>query len=149
MRHTTLQGLVSTQYIKFLNHHLWGHSARLLSFFCKTGLSAMWSAFVNSHMCPAHWRFLYFHGQRHARLAQDQTVYDKPKRGRSALITLLSPLFFLEPEVHLRDMERLWTDEVIIEKVWKTFMAKRLGEWEGVIICVRFHVLTRLCFILT
>lgn len=99
-------------------------------------------AFVNSYTCLAHWRFLYFHGQRHARLAQDQTVYDKPERGRSALITLLSPLLFLGPEGHLRDMERLWTDEVIIENVWKTFMAKLLGEWEGVILCVRFHVPT-------
>jgi hypothetical protein len=69
-------------------------------------------------------------------------VYDKPERGRSALITLLSPLLFLGPEGHLRDMERLWTDEVIIENVWKTFMAKLLGEWEGVIFCVRFHVPT-------
>ena len=69
-------------------------------------------------------------------------MYDKPTRGRSALITLLSPLLFLEPEFHLRDMERLWTDEVIIEKVWKTFMEKRLGDWEGVIFCVRFHVPT-------
>jgi len=82
----------------------------------------------------AHWRFLYFHGQKHARLVRDQTVYDKPKRERSILITLLSPLLFLAPEVHLREMERLWTDEVIIETVWKTFMSKLLGEWEGVIL---------------
>ncbi|KAH9979764.1 hypothetical protein BJV74DRAFT_121406 [Russula compacta] len=82
----------------------------------------------------AHWRFLYFHGQRHARLVRDQTVYDKPKRERSILITLLSPLLFLAPEVHLREMEKLWTDEVIIETVWKSFMTKLLGEWEDVIL---------------
>jgi len=82
----------------------------------------------------AHWRFLYFHGQKHARLVRDQTVYDKPKRERSILITLLSPLLFLAPEVHLREMEKLWTDEVIIETDWKTFMSKLLGEWEGVIL---------------
>jgi len=40
-------------------------------------------------------------------------------------------------------MERLWTDEVIIETVWKTFMSKLLGEWEGVILWVCSHVLTR------
>ena len=91
-------------------------------------------------MCPAHWRFLYFHGQRHARLVQHQTVYGKPTRERSILITLLSPLLFLAPEGHLREMERLWTDEIIIEAVWKSFMVKRLGEWEGVILCVRCYV---------
>ena len=64
-------------------------------------------------------------------------MYDKPKRERSILITLLSPLLFLAPEVHLREMEKLWTDEVIIETVWKNFMTKLLGEWEDVILWVR------------
>ncbi|KAI0296406.1 hypothetical protein BC826DRAFT_233003 [Russula brevipes] len=82
----------------------------------------------------AHWRFLYFHGQKHARLVRDQTVYNKPKRERSLLITLASPLLFLAPEVHLREMEKLWTDEVIIETVWKSFMTKLLGEWDDLIL---------------
>jgi hypothetical protein len=34
-------------------------------------------------------------------------------------------------------MEKLWTDEVIIETVWKNFMTKLLAEWEGVILWVR------------
>jgi len=82
----------------------------------------------------AHWRFLYSHGQKHARLVRDQTVYNKPKRERSLLITLLSPLLFLAPEVHLREMEKLWTDEVIIETVWRSFMTKLLGEWNDLIL---------------
>ncbi|KAI0277909.1 hypothetical protein BGY98DRAFT_934068 [Russula aff. rugulosa BPL654] len=61
--------------------------ARLLSFF-------------------AHWRFLHFHGETHARLIQDQSVYDKPERERSLLITLLSPLLFLAPDAYLREMEK-------------------------------------------
>ena len=64
-------------------------------------------------------------------------MYDKPRRERSILITVLSPLLFLAPEVHLREMEKLWTDEVIIETVWKSFMTKLLEEWEGVILWVR------------
>jgi hypothetical protein len=63
-------------------------------------------------------------------------VYDKPKRERTLLITFLSPLFLFAPEVHLRDVERLWTDDVIIETVWKSFMTKLLGEWEDVILWV-------------
>jgi hypothetical protein len=63
-------------------------------------------------------------------------VYNKPKRERTLLITLLSPLLFFAPEVHLRDVERLWTDDVIIETVWKSFMTKLLGEWEYVILWV-------------
>ena len=66
-------------------------------------------------------------------------MYDTPKRERSLLITLLSPLLFLAPEVHLREMERLWTDEVIIETVWKSFMTKLLVEWEHAILLVRIQ----------
>ncbi|KAH9985510.1 hypothetical protein BJV77DRAFT_113135 [Russula vinacea] len=82
----------------------------------------------------AHWRFLYFHGQRHARLIRDKSVYDKPKHERSLLITILSPLLFLAPEVHLLEMDRLWTDEVIIETAWKNAMSKLLGEWTDIIL---------------
>ncbi|KAH9981642.1 hypothetical protein BJV74DRAFT_887437 [Russula compacta] len=82
----------------------------------------------------AHWRFLYFHGQGHARLLKDQTVYNKPKRERSMLISFLSPVLFFAPEVHLRDMEELWTDEVIIVTAWKDFMTKLLDEWNGLIL---------------
>jgi hypothetical protein len=65
------------------------------------------------------------------------------------LITLISPLLFLAPEVHLREVEKLWTDEVIIEKVWKGFIAKLLREWEELILWVHFTILKGLFFILT
>jgi hypothetical protein len=82
----------------------------------------------------AHWRFLYFHGQNSARLERHKTVYTNAAQERSWLITFLSPLLFLAPEVHLRDLEKLWTDEVIIETVWKSFMTKLLDEWGELIL---------------
>jgi hypothetical protein len=86
----------------------------------------------------------------HARLMRDKTGYDKPKRGRTLFISLLSPLLFLAPEVHLREMEKLWTDDIIIESVWKGFMAKLLGEWNDLILWVRSRVLLGLkCFSFT
>jgi len=36
-------------------------------------------------------------------------------------------------------MEKLWTDEVIIEPVWKNFMTKLLVEWEVVTLWVRIQ----------
>jgi hypothetical protein len=66
-------------------------------------------------------------------------VYDKPKRERSLLITFLSPLLFLAPEEHLREMEKLWTDEVIIESRWKSFMTEMVAEWHDVILWVRIR----------
>jgi hypothetical protein len=100
----------------------------------------IWSQVYCFKFCafPAHWRFVYFHGQRHARLSRDQTVYDKPKRERSLLITCLSPLLFLAPEAYLREIERLWVDELINESDWKRFIAKLLEQWNHVILWVRF-----------
>ena len=96
---------------------------------------------VNLYTCSAHWRFLYFHGETHARLIQDQSVYDKPKRERSLLITLLSPLLFLAPDAYLREMEKLWTDEIIKVSDWRRFIAKLLTQWENVILWVKFSSL--------
>ena len=66
-------------------------------------------------------------------------MYDKSNRGRSLLITFLSPLLFLAPEDHLREMEILWTDDIIIEMVWKSLMTKLLAEWHDVILWVRIQ----------
>ena len=46
-------------------------------------------------------RYINFYGQRGARLANDQTIYDYRPR-RTYLIKLLSVLFFYAPELHLR-----------------------------------------------
>jgi hypothetical protein len=89
-----------------------------------------------TYACLAHWRFLYFHGQRHARLVRDETVYDEPVHERTMLITLASPLLFFVPGGYLRDLEGLWTDEVLIETVWETFVTKLLGEWQDVVLWV-------------
>ncbi|KAI9458568.1 hypothetical protein BJY52DRAFT_1212082 [Lactarius psammicola] len=100
------------------NSNLMYHTAavtRLLSFF-------------------AHWRFLYFHGQKTARLDKHQTVHSEAKRERTLFITLLSPLLFLAPEVHLQEIDKLWTDGIIIDAAWKSFVPKLLEEWQELIL---------------
>ncbi len=63
------------------------------------------------------------------------------------LITSLSPLLFLAPEVHIRELEKLWTDEVIIETVWKNFMIKLLEEWGELILWVCRSAATKTGFL--
>jgi hypothetical protein len=46
-------------------------------------------------------------------------------------------MLFLAPKDHLREMERLWTDEIIVERVWKSVMSKLVQDWERVILWVR------------
>ena len=71
-----------------------------------------------------------------ARLDKHQTVHDEPKRARSFFITLLSPALFLAPEIHLQEIEKLWTDEIIIDAAWKAFVPKLLEEWQELILLV-------------
>jgi hypothetical protein len=51
----------------------------------------------------------------------------------------LSPLLFLAPEEHLQEIEQLWTDGVIIQSLWKSFMTEMLAEWHDVILWVRIR----------
>jgi len=55
--------------------------------------------------------------------------------------------YFSAPEVHLREMEELWTDSIILQRVWKSFMDKLLGEWDEIILWVMFHVVLSLEFL--
>ena len=84
----------------------------------------------------AHWRFLYFHGQDSARLERHKTVYTHPDRERTLLITSLSPLLFLAPEGYLRELEKVWIDDVIFERDWRNFISGLLKEWEQLILSV-------------
>jgi hypothetical protein len=89
---------------------------------------------------------MYFHGQNSARLEKDKTIYANPSRERTLLITFLSPILFLAPEFHLRELEKLWTDEVIIETAWKSFMTELLHEWGELILWVCHCTFTELDF---
>ncbi|KAI0250647.1 hypothetical protein BJV78DRAFT_1283069 [Lactifluus subvellereus] len=95
-----------------VEHHTAG-TARLLSFF-------------------AHWRFLYFHGQKYAQLL-DQTADDKAKPKRTLLIKLLSPLLFFAPEIRLRDTMRRLIDGRA-EKLKKIPMTNLSTGWKDVIL---------------
>jgi len=42
---------------------------------------------------------------------------------------VLSLILFFLPDVHLQELKKVWTDELIIEEVWMGFMQKLLSEW--------------------
>ncbi|KAH9050809.1 hypothetical protein EDB87DRAFT_1827322 [Lactarius vividus] len=97
----------------------------------------------------AHWRFLYFHGQDSARLERHKTVYSHPDRERTLLITLLSPTLFLAPEGYLRELEKVWIDDVVFERDWRRFISGLLKEWEQLILSVYYRATSKLESLLT
>ena len=99
--------------------------------------------FVNLCTCLALWRFLYFHGQPHARLLSHQTVYSEPGHEISLIFTLFSIIFFSVPGECLRDIKKLWTDDLITATAWENFMKEKIKEWTDLILPVMQVGLTR------
>ena len=99
--------------------------------------------------CPhtVHNRFLNFHGQTHARLGRDQSVYNTVKTRRTPLIRVLAPLFWNAPEVHLRGLERIWTDGIIAIIPWGGFIGKLQNEWQEFVLYVRIPRLLHLWYL--
>ncbi|KAI0067089.1 hypothetical protein BV25DRAFT_1820257 [Artomyces pyxidatus] len=81
-----------------------------------------------------HWRFLYFHGQKAARLDQGRSLHGDVSHPRSLLIALLSPLLFYAPEIHLKEIEKLWADQIIVAMAWKRFITRLQSEWQEFIL---------------
>ncbi|KAI0253176.1 hypothetical protein BJV78DRAFT_1153290 [Lactifluus subvellereus] len=82
----------------------------------------------------ATWRFSDFHGQDNARLDVQKTLYVSVRHERTPLITVISSLLFLSPNVYLDELEEAWTDQHVLERVWQSLMTKMLGEWGDLIL---------------
>ncbi|KAI9443655.1 hypothetical protein BJY52DRAFT_1157174 [Lactarius psammicola] len=79
--------------------------------------------------CYVHWKFVHFHGQKTSRQDRYKSIYKDNRRKRTILVRVLSPILFFFPDVHLLELERVWTDKIIVEALWKEFMQKLVSEW--------------------
>ncbi|KAH9005403.1 hypothetical protein EDB86DRAFT_2825063 [Lactarius hatsudake] len=77
----------------------------------------------------AHWRFLHFHGQKASRQDRYKSIYKGSRRNRTMLVQILSPILFFFPDVHLLELQKVWTDEIVVEALWREFMQKLVSEW--------------------
>jgi hypothetical protein len=75
------------------------------------------------------WKFVHFHGQKTCRLDRYQSIYKDSGHKRTKPFRLLSGIFFFTPDVHLRELKKVWADRIVIEEVWKNFMQKLISEW--------------------
>ncbi|KAF4583408.1 hypothetical protein AB1N83_008525 [Pleurotus pulmonarius] len=84
------------------------------------------------HIRARH-RFINFHGQPSARLCRDQAIYDESS-SRSYLITLLSPMLFSAPEVHLRMLHDIYVDRIVYATHVNKAISKLNSEWQELIL---------------
>ncbi|KDQ28115.1 hypothetical protein PLEOSDRAFT_1112866 [Pleurotus ostreatus PC15] len=79
-------------------------------------------------------RFANFWGEYGARLHREQSVHHPEGRPRTWLITLLSPILFNAPDIHLRGLHLIFIDEVAAAQPWRAFIKKLGDEWQDFII---------------
>jgi len=79
---------------------------------------------------------MHFHGQKSTRQDRYKSIYKDNRRKRTILFQILSPILFFFPDVHLRELNKLWTDKIVVEALWKEFMEKLVSEWTGFVLYV-------------
>jgi hypothetical protein len=100
-------------------------------------LSSPCATFSSVIACLAQWRFVHFHGQKTTRQDRYKSIYEDKCREHTKLFRfVLSPLFFFFPDAHLRELEMLWTDDIIVEALWRDFMQKLVSEWTDFVLYV-------------
>jgi hypothetical protein len=121
---------------------------RLMSHF-GTG-PALTISWIVAYFCcesvAAEQRLLDFAGQPNARLDKNQAIYDV--QGRywqvSWLTTILAPLLFFAPVVHLKNLEVIYTGHSIHKPSWRRFTTKLQDEWREFVLYVR-HSNHKMC----
>jgi hypothetical protein len=80
-------------------------------------------------------RYINFFGQREARLSADQSVFEDKgkKQKRTWLIRSTYVLLFFAPEAHLKELETVYTDFVILKHKWIKFIQKTQNEWRELV----------------
>ena len=87
---------------------------------------------------PVRWRFVHFHGQKTSRQSRYKSIYEDNCHKRSKFFRLFSPILFFTPDVHLRELKRVWADELIIEETWRSFIQKLVSEWVEFVLYVSY-----------
>jgi len=87
-----------------------------------------------------HARYLHFHGEAHARLERDNSVYKDLANERTMFIRLVSPFLFWAPYVHHRALQKMWVDGVLHKSVWEEAMNRLNGEWQEFVLLVRLFL---------
>ena len=84
------------------------------------------------------WRFVHFHGQKTSRLDRYKSIYKDGSHKRTIPFRLLSVILFFTPDVHLRELKKMWADELVIEEVWRNSMQRLVSEWMEFVLYVSF-----------
>ena len=81
-------------------------------------------------------KFLNFYGLPEARLNRDDSVYGDWTNRRTWFIKSISIFLFSAPNVHLKNLQKMWVDGIMHQAVWEESMKKVTDEWREFILYV-------------
>lgn len=61
---------------------------------------------------------------------------------RTLLVTILAPVLFNAPYVHLQMLEKIWIDETLCILPWEQYIEKLKGEWHEfvLLVCILYRI---------
>ncbi|KAF9485028.1 hypothetical protein BDN70DRAFT_705879 [Pholiota conissans] len=77
-----------------------------------------------------HTRFLNCHGESFARIERNFSIFGDPLNKRTWLVKTLSFILFSAPDVHLRNLQKMWVDGMMHKSVWEQTMKNLNDEWQ-------------------
>jgi len=129
-----ISGYVSAQLSCFI-------IARFLYSFCELIYNRSEVSYLNCLIFEDHAQYLHFHGEAHARLERDNSVYGYATNERTMFIKMTAPFLFWAPYVHHQALQKMWVDGVMHKSVWEESMKKLDEEWQDLVLLVRFSLL--------
>jgi len=90
-------------------------------------------------------KFFNFYGLPEARLNRDDSVYGHWTNRRTWFIKSISMFLFSAPDVHLRNLQKMWVDGLMHQSVWEQLMTKVTDEWREFILYVSHKTQTTTC----
>ncbi|KII87564.1 hypothetical protein PLICRDRAFT_42066 [Plicaturopsis crispa FD-325 SS-3] len=95
----------------------------------------------------AQWRWLHFHGEKFHRLDRVQTLHQSTVKGHSLFLRFLSPLLFSAPDVHMKSLQQIFVDRIVIDVDWKVFIQKLNKEWQDFLLLGEVLLTANLSFL--
>ncbi|KAG8214957.1 hypothetical protein J3R82DRAFT_8349 [Butyriboletus roseoflavus] len=86
-------------------------------------------------------RLYSFYGQPGARLEANLSVYIGGEHGdeNSLLFAPFNIFLFFAPSVQIKELKRIWVDNIVNYARWEAFSSKLNSEWSGITIYVSNH----------
>lgn len=104
--------------------------------FCESTLTSLNMHFFIFHL--DHSKFLNCYGETFSRVERDFSIFGDQIDKRTWLVKTLSPILFSAPDIHLRNLQKMWVDGLLHKSVWEDSTKKLNDEWQEFIFFVSF-----------